>query len=129
MRIDIPDDLADRYTAMSVTQPLPLLIERQLARFADYPATVRVLPLGGDHLQQLEHLLGGGQIKSPADLVERVRRYASITLGKVVLDWTPAQKTEITHRAAKRGITPDAVAREIIDIVLEECFQSVTPYR
>jgi hypothetical protein len=129
MRIEIPDDLADRYLAMSSTIPLQQLIERQLARFAAFPTTVRVIPLAADHLQQLEHLLGGGQIASQQALVDRVRQYASITLGKITLDFSPAQKEEIVHRAAKRGITPQAVAAEMVEILLDEMFQSVTPYR
>ena len=129
MRIDLSDDLCDRYLTHSTTIPLPQLLERQLARFADYPSTARILPLGKDHLQQIEHLLGGGQIKTPQDLVDRVRSYASIRLGGITLDLSPAQKAEITHRAEKRGLTPEAVIREMVDIVLEEIFTSVTPYR
>ena len=55
--------------------------------------------------------------------------YASVTLGKVVLDLSHAQKSEIVHRATKRGITPDAVIREMVDIVLDQIFEAVTPYR
>ena len=129
MRVDLSDDLCDRYLAHSPTIPLPQLLERQLARFADYPSTIRVVPLAREPLQQIEHLLGGGQIKTPQDLVDRVRSYASIRLGEITLDLSQAQKAEITHRAEKRGLTPEAVIREMVDIVLEEIFTAVTPYR
>jgi hypothetical protein len=129
MRIDLSDDLCDRYLAHSATIPLAQLLERQLARFADYPATQRVLPLGPDALQQLEHLLGGGSIKSAADLVLRVRSYASISIGAITLDLTAAQKAEVQHRAEKRGITPKAVAEEMVSIIEEQIFETVTPYR
>lgn len=129
--IKIDDDLAARYSqiAEESRQPLQQVIERQLARFADYPSTVRVLPLARDDLQQIEHLLGGGSITSPKALVDRIRAYASITLGTITLDLSAAQKEEIAYRAQKRGLTPDAVAREMCDIVLEQIFQAVTPYR
>ena len=131
MQIKIDDDLAARYLAIAedCKQPLQQVIERQLARFVDYPPTVRALVLGRDPLQQIEHLLGGGQLTSPQVLVDRVRSYASVTLGKVVLDLSPAQKTEITYRAQKRGISPDAVIQEMVDIVLDQIFDAVTPYR
>lgn len=129
MLVKLDDDLLARYAAMAPTQPLPTLLERQLARFADYPPTVRVVPLARDTLQQIETLLGGGTLDTPQQLVDRVRSYASITLGKVVLDFTPAQKAEITHRAQKRGMTPDAVVKELIATVLDQMFDAVTPYR
>jgi hypothetical protein len=129
MHVKIDDDLAAAYAKMSRTIPVETLLERQLARFMDYPPTIRIMPVGGDDLQQLEHLLGGGSIKSPADLVERVRSYASITLGKITLDLSTAQKIELAHRAAKRGISPEAVAKELVEIITEEMFASVTPYR
>jgi hypothetical protein len=129
MRITIPDDLAQRYEALSPSQPLDTIIERQLARFAALSPSVRVVPLTGDHLQQLEHLLGGGQIANPQALVDRVRAYASLTIGKITLDLSPAQKQEIQYRATKRGISAEAVAREMCDIVLDEVFERVTPYR
>ena len=129
MLVKIDDDLAAAYAGMVRSLDTSTIVERQLARFIEYPPTVRVLPLAHDHLQQVEHLLGGGSIKSPEDLVERVRSYASVSLGKITLDLSVGQKAEIVHRAAKRGISPEAVMKEMVDIVLDEIFQSVTPYR
>jgi hypothetical protein len=131
MQIKLDDDLAARYQAIAedCKQPLSVVIERQLARFVDYPPTVRALVVGREPLQQIEALLGGGQILSPQILVDRVRSYASVTLGKVVLDLSHAQKSEITHRAQKRGISPDVVVKEIIDLLLDQMFDAVTPYR
>ena len=131
MLIKLDDDLVARYDAIAAEckQPLAQVLERQLARFADYPPTQRAIILGRDHLQQVEKLLGGGQIQSPAALEARVRSYASVSLGKVVLDFTPAQKAEIAHRAEKRGMTPAAVAQELVHLVLDQAFDAVTPYR
>ncbi len=131
MQIKLDDDLVATYQqiATDFNQPVAQVIERQLARFADYPSTVRVVPLARDALQQVEKLLGGGQIQSGQVLVDRVRSYASITLGGVVLDFSQAQKEEIVHRAQKRGMTPGQVMQELIDIVLADAFEKVTPYR
>lgn len=131
MLVKLDDDLLAAYQrwADESKQPLAALLERQLARFQDYPPTLRVLPLGRGPLQQIEALLGGGQITTPEALVDRVRGYASVTLGKVVLDLSHAQKTELAYRAQKRGIAPDALVQEMVTLIIENMFEAVTPYR
>ncbi len=129
MLVHLDDDLCVRYQAMAPTQPLAQILGRQLARFADYPATVRIVPLARDALQQIEHLLGGGQIATGTALESRIRDYASITLGQITLDLSAAQKAELVHRAAKRGMTPDALAHEMVDTLLDQLFEVSTPYR
>lgn len=129
--VKLSDDLLVRYDAMAqeYKQPLDTLLERQLARFADFPPTIRVVPLSGDALQGIEHILGGGQIRTAADLVSRVKSYAQVTLGSVVIDFSPAQKAELVHRATKRGLPPDQVVKELVALLLDQMFDAVTPYR
>jgi hypothetical protein len=129
--IKLSDDLLVRYDAMAqeYKQPLDTLLERQLARFADFPPTVRVVPLSGETLQRVETLLGGGQIRTAADLLARVKSYAQVTLGNVVIDFSPAQKAELVHRATKRGLPPDQVVKELVALLLDQMFDAVTPYR
>ena len=129
--IKLSDDLLVRYDAMAqeYKQPLDTLVERQLSRFADFPPTVRVVPLSGETLQRVETLLGGGQIRTAADLLARVKSYAQVTLGNVVIDFSPAQKAELVHRATKRGLPPDQVVKELDALLLDQMFDAVTPYR
>lgn len=129
--VKLDDDVLAAYDKMALEfkQPLTQILDRQLARFSIFPPTVRIVPLAREALQEVEHLLGGGQIQSGEALVNRVRDYASITLGRIALDLSPAQKAEIVHRAAKRGMTPDAVVKELVGIVLDSMFDAVTPYR
>lgn len=129
--IKLDDDLLARYDQMALEfhQPLPILLERQLARFADYPPTLRMVVLSRDTLQEVEKRLGGGQIQTPQHLLDRIRAYASVSLGKIELDFSPAQKEEILHRAEKRGLSPEAVVQELINLVLDQAFDAVTPYR
>lgn len=131
MLIKLDDDLLAKYQqiATEYKQPLEQVVERQLARFADFPPTVRVVPLVREPLQQVEKLLGGGQIQSGQHLVDRVRGFASVTLGKVEVDFSPAQKAELVHRATKRGVPPEVVVQELITLVLDTAFDAVTPYR
>ncbi len=129
--VKLSDDLLVRYDAMAheFKQPLDQLLDRQLARFVDFPPTVRVVPLSGEALQGIEQILGGGQIRTAVDLVARVKSYAQITLGNVVIDCSPAQKAELVHRATKRGLPPDVLVKEMVDLLLDQLFESVTPYR
>lgn len=129
--VKLSDDLLLRYAAMAeeYKQPLETLLERQLARFVDFPPTVKVVPLAREPLQTIEQTLGGGQIQSAADLVKRVRSYAQVTLGSTVIEFTPAQKAELVHRATKRGLPPDVVVKELVATILDQAFDAVTPYR
>jgi hypothetical protein len=129
--VKLDDDLLARYDQMATEfkQPLPQILERQLARFQDFPPTVRVVPLARDPLQQVEKLLGGGQIQSGQVLVDRVKSYSQAKLGSVEIDFSPAQKAELVHRAQKRGVTPEVVVKELVAIILDSAFDSVTPYR
>ncbi len=129
--VKLSDDLLVRYSAMAqeYIQPRDTLLERQLARFADFPPTARIVPLSGEHLQRVETLLGGGQIRTAADLLARVQSYAPVPLGHVVIDLTPALKAEVVHRAPKRGVPPDVVVQELVALILDQAFDAVTPYR
>lgn len=129
--VKLDDDLLARYDqiALDFKQPLAQVLERQLARFAEYPPTVRIVPLTRESLQQVERLLGGGQIQTAQQLVDRVRAYASVTLGKIEVDFSPAQKAELVHRATKRGVAPAIVVQELLDLFLDQVFDAVTPYR
>lgn len=129
--VKLDDDLVARYEPYATEAKLPVatILERQLARFAAHPPAQQVIPLDRATLQQLESLLGGGTLKSAADLVARTRAYASITLGKVVLDLSPAQKQELVHRATKQGRTPEAVVQELVAQVTTDLFYTPTPYR
>jgi hypothetical protein len=131
MIVKIDDDLAAKYAAAAEEskQPLDLFIGRQLARFLDYPPTVRVIPVAKDVLQQIEKTLGGGQITTAAILLARIQSYAQVRLGDIVLDLSPVQKQEVAHRAEKRGIPPEAVVKELVDLLLDQMFDAVTPYR
>jgi len=131
MYVKLDDDLVAKYATLAEEskQPLETFVGRQLARFVDYPPTVRVIPVARDVLQQIEKTLGGGQITTAAILLTRIQSYSQVRLGDIVLDLTPAQKAEIAHRAEKRGLPPEAVVKELVDLLLDQMFDAVTPYR
>ncbi len=68
-----------------------------------------------------EAVLGAGSCQSASHLLAALTRHASIGIGKVVLDLTPAQLEEVKYRAKKNNRSPKdemqaAVAR-IQDLV------------
>ena len=129
--VKLDDDLVARYAASLKDPSLPVapILDAQLARTAAFPPPTPILILDRAHLQPLETLLGGGLIRSADDLVARVRTYASITLGKIVLDLTPAQKEELAYRAQKQGRSPDALVADLVAQVTEAMFWGATPTR
>lgn len=131
MQVKLDDDVLAPYHAMAEEskQPLSTVLERQLARFSTFPSTIRVLPLGRDALQQVETLLGGGQLQTPIQLVDRVRAYSQVRLGRIDLDLSLAQKEELAHRAAKQGKTTEALITEMVVTLVDQMFDAITPYR
>jgi hypothetical protein len=131
MLVQIDDQLCAKYQAHAATAhiPLPKLLERQLARFADTPITQRVLALTGEDLQTLDTLLGVGSSVDARSLVRAVRAFAGITIGGVTVDFSPAQLAEIQHRAEKQGKTPEAVVQDIVAQMTDMFFWDVIPTR
>lgn len=128
MKITIPDDLAETYQVMADEAHLPLetVISRQLLRYAFYPPSDRVIILDGAIREQIEQILGPGLLLNAQDLLDKVRRWAGITIGDVRLDFTPGQLEEIAARAERLGITPEEEVRRIVRRMEEQFFWSVT---
>jgi len=131
MLVKIDDDVVLPYSewAQANKQPFDAVLARQLARYSGIPLTARVLVLSGAALEAVEKLLGGGQLTTPDAAVKRVREYAQITLGKVDLDLSPAEKSEIVHRAQKQGKTPGQVVKELAAQLRDGLFYDTVPLR
>ena len=118
MVISIDDKLYARYKEAADSVKFPggteALIVRQLARMSDYAASARLIILDKAPLQQIEVALGGGSLRSADDLVERIKAYASISLGGVRMDLSPAQLEEVAYRAQKLGKAPDEMLKEMV---------------
>jgi len=72
--------------------------------------------------QRIEHTTGIGTTRSAADLVEAVERLARISIGSIVIDFTPGQLEEIKHRAGKRGRTVEEELRAAVARIKDEIF-------
>jgi len=123
MILKLSDDIVERYQQAALTSSLPVehLIERTLARYADYPASMRTLVLSSQILQQVDRLLGPGSTLDPDRFLAALQSYASISIGDVRLDFTQAQKAEIAHRAVRQGKSPREVTEDVVR-QMEEMF-------
>ena len=71
---------------------------------------------------RLERTIGYGSTRDPASLVDAVERLARITIGSILIEFTPGQLEEIAHRAAKRGHTVQQELQAAVDRVKDEIF-------
>lgn len=133
MIVKIADEIYQQYQSAAAASGTPLtaeqLVERQLLRFAPYPLTSRVLVLHGDILEQVDRLFGPGSTKDPQTFLTRAHEYAAIVIGNIRLDFSPAQKAEIAHRASRQGKTPREVTEGIVTQLTEQFFWEGTPTR
>jgi len=123
--IKLDDDLLAHYEAMAGSTPVATYIERQLRKFQAYPVSTRTVVITGQELQAVDKRLGMGQIQSAATLVAKLNDYAKITLGKIEIELTAAQKAELVERAEKQGKTPDAIVRDLIAQIEEQLFNGI----
>lgn len=131
MRISLDDTLYEKLSAYADAVKLPpdKFIARQLARFVDYPVSQRLVVLTKEPLHELETLLGGPQLRTPEQVVERVKAYSSVYLGEIRLPLTPAQLEEIAYRAEKQGKTPQAVMEDLVAQLLPLLFHDTVGTR
>lgn len=124
MYVQIPDDLAQRLTTVADAQRCTLhdLCTRVLLRFGTTPPGTRALVVTGDDLAALETQLAGGQLTDPHDLVQRVERWAGITIGGIRLGFSEAQLAEIQHRAEAQGRSPEQIVKELITQIEQDFF-------
>lgn len=69
------------------------------------PEAGRAVILGGDTLDRLEAILGGGSVMSGADLLQKVERLAGISFQHVRLPFTPNQLEQLKEKAERNSMT------------------------
>lgn len=79
------------------------------------PATTDGLVIDGASRAALEKALGFGSTKSAGDLVTVASRLARLSVGDIAIDFSPGQWDVLAHRAQKRGISVEALVRQIVD--------------
>lgn len=121
--VSLPDRLYQKLSALATAKvPVERLIARQLERFGEVPPTERMVVLSGQALQDLEHVLGGGPLKSGDDLLARIHQRAGVTLGDIRLQFSQAQLEEIQTRAAKTGRSAQELLEDLVEQVGRDLF-------
>ncbi len=95
--LHIDDDLAQVYMDEALERKMPIeqLLADRLVRAAPLDPRSRYVIVADQARVQLEQLLGGGDVKSGEDLVQKVRRLARIKFGDHELQLSAGQLEEI----------------------------------
>lgn len=90
------------------------------ARYTIEESGSRLLP--PSICERIEQTTGIGSTRTPEDLVSAIERLARISIGSIVIDFTPGQLDEIHTRATKRGRTVKQELQAVVDRIREEIF-------
>lgn len=121
MRITIKDSTADVYQRYADKQGrgIDAVVEAQLARFSGQEPGTKAIVVSAEDAQRI---LGGTPVLNGTDLLARVSQLASLTFHGIRLDFSPAQLSELQHRAERQGKTVEALAADIVKAINREFF-------
>ncbi len=85
----------------------------------------RVVVVGGDLLEELEAILGGGSLLNGPDLLKKVRRLAGISFLHVRLPFTPNQMEALEDKAARQGFSVEQLVNRTAPRIYEQFFDLV----
>lgn len=110
--LQIPDTVHDAYIrhaeklqgAGGSASAEDLMIQH-LERYKDVPPHDRIVVVESRARQRLEDILQGGALRDSADLIQKVEHLASLQIGQIKVDFTPAQWTELKNRALRNNRT------------------------
>jgi len=108
-------DHADRIHGLTNQTVSPeSLMADQLQRFAHVIPSDRIVVLEPASRARLEEILQGGGLADAKDLVAKVQNLASLEIGKVVVDFSPAQWEELRNLARRNAKTVQDVAEATV---------------
>jgi hypothetical protein len=122
VRLNLPDDLADRLQALAPDLPLDQVVRVALERVQDLGPMEPALVLTGKELRRIHDLLGTGSTRSAKTLVAAVQRLSDIQIGQIRLDFTPAEQEELKYRAERAGRTVREEAEAVVRGMHEQFF-------
>ncbi len=124
MLIQIDDAVVKKYLPEADRAKIPVekLLARVLTKFADIPVNQRVVGLTGEHLEEVERLLGLGSTQNATTLMAAIRAWAGITLGDIRLDFSPAQLEELALRAEKQGKPTKDLVEDLVQQICRDLF-------
>lgn len=82
------------------------------------------LIIPGEVRAALEQTLGFGSTESAQTLATVAGRLARLSVGDIAIDFSPGQWDVLKHRASKRGITTEALVRQIVDKLTQDIWEA-----
>ena len=129
MRIDLPDDLADRLQADAPKRPLSRIVQDRLKLVEGISLQDRTLILTGKDLRALEELLGKGSLLTAQDLLQYLSARLAMQIDGFDLPFTFAEKQEMTLRARRNGRTIDQEIRDQLHLFHDLLFNGAPSVR
>ena len=129
--LQLPDDLYDAYCELA-TQLLPRsaspedVMISHLDKFKWMQPMTRAVIITGRERERVEELLGGGMVKDPADLVQKLEGLVSIKIEGVEVNFSAGEKQELSIYAAKNGITVQEAVERTVHGMRGQFFNYVT---
>ena len=80
----------------------------------------RTLALDDSARTEIERVLGLGSTTTDRHLVTAISRLARLSIGGVLVDFTPGQWETLAHRAEKRGISVERLVKQIVDGITQQ---------
>ncbi len=133
VKLQIPDEVWESYDRLSnqlaQASPHPVspeeLMASQLDRFQLLNPTDRVFVIDSRTRSQLEQITGGASLKDAPDLLSRVLKMASISIGDIRLDFTPGQLLQLKTFAGRNHRPVDDVVRDVVKQLEWQFFDQV----
>jgi hypothetical protein len=128
--LQLADELYDTYAeAARALAPRSVSAEEAmigiLEKFKGVQPQARTIVVTGKAREELEELLGGGQIRDPEDLVSKVEGLVHIEIEGVRLNFTAGQKQELSIYASKNGISVEEAVRRTVKSMQGQFFNYV----
>lgn len=129
IELHIPDELYDVYDGYAGARDIDDVLLEQLERFQGAHPQDRSLLISPRIREQLEKLLPmhpGPHLYDDVDLLERVKVLASISIGNVRLDFTPAQYEALKNYSDRQGRTLEELVQSTVLRMQELFFDNIT---
>lgn len=122
--VSLPDGLSvtartGEWLITNVDQVVDVLSPARFARLYE-PAEDKGLVLNGEARTRVERSLGIGSTETPEHLVTAVERLARLTIGDIVVTFTPGQWDYLQHRASKAGLPVKEFVTRMVGRMSEE---------
>jgi hypothetical protein len=89
------------------------------------PPGGRYVVIGGEALETLEKILGGGSLLNAADLSKKVSRLAGVSFLHIRLPFTPNQLETLRDKAERNSLTVEQLVERTAPRIYEQFFDLV----